>query len=132
MKKIYNIIFLFFLLFLATTPVYGTTSPSGLQGAFGSALTDAAKKANYNTDSTLPSLLGNILFLALSLLGAIFIIMMVYGGYEWMTAGGNEQKVDKAGEIIRQAIIGLIVVVGAYAISYYILQYFPLADTTPR
>ncbi len=58
----------------------------------------------------------------LGLLGIIFVILIILGGYNWMTAGGNEEKVTKAKETIRHAIIGLIIVVSAYAITYFVFS----------
>lgn len=57
---------------------------------------------------------------ALSLLGTIFLILMVYAGILWMTAQGNDDKVSKAKDIIQAAIIGLVVVMSAYAITSFI------------
>ena len=58
----------------------------------------------------------------LALLGVFFIALTVYGGTLWMTARGENEQVTKAREIIRNALSGLIVVVSAYAISYFILS----------
>jgi beta-lactamase regulating signal transducer with metallopeptidase domain len=80
--------------------------------------------STYNTSQDLYPMLGNIIAVILSLLGAIFIIFIIYGGYIWMTASGNEQKDEKATQIIKETIIGLIVILGAYAISYFILSLF--------
>lgn len=61
-------------------------------------------------------ILGTVVGVFLSLLGIIFVILTVYAGYRWMTAGGNEEKVTKAKETLWRSIIGLIIVVGSYAI----------------
>lgn len=74
-----------------------------------------------NIDSELMSMISTIIRAALSFLGVIFLILMIYGGYLWMTAGGNEQQVEKAKSLITAAIIGLIIVVSAYAISYFVI-----------
>lgn len=74
-----------------------------------------------NIDSELMSMISTIITAALSFLGVIFLILMIYGGYLWMTAGGNEQQVEKAKSLITAAIIGLIIVVSAYAISYFVM-----------
>ncbi len=63
---------------------------------------------------------------ALSLLGAIFIIIMVIAGYRWMTASGNEQAVSKATDMIKRAIIGLIITLSSWAIWSFILNSFIL------
>jgi len=56
----------------------------------------------------------------ISLLGVIFISYVIYGGWAWMTASGNEEKVTKARTTIRNGVIGLIIVLGAAAI-YFLL-----------
>lgn len=57
---------------------------------------------------------------ALTLVGLIFLVLMVYGGYLWMTDRGNEDQVDKAKKIITAAIIGIAIIMGAYAITQYV------------
>ena len=58
----------------------------------------------------------------LSLLGIIFVILIILAGYNWMTASGNEEKVTKAKDTITRAIIGLIITVSAYAITYFVFS----------
>ncbi len=75
------------------------------------------------SDVTISTVLGTAVNAFLSLLGVIFIGLMVYGGYMWMTARGEEEKAVKAKDIIREAIIGLIIVIGAYAIWAFVFYY---------
>jgi hypothetical protein len=65
---------------------------------------------------TLSMIIGQAVSILLSFLGIIFIILIILAGYKWMTAGGNQEKVSEAKSSIKSSIIGLIVVVGAYAI----------------
>lgn len=58
----------------------------------------------------------------LGLLGVIFAGYMVYGGYVWMTAGGNEDRVTKAKDTIRHAIIGLAVLLAAWGITHFVFN----------
>lgn len=76
--------------------------------------------SNNTTEYSLAETVGIIVSAFLSLLGIIFVVLMLYGGYNWMTAAGDESKVDKAKTTIRQAIIGLIIVAGSYAIWFFI------------
>jgi hypothetical protein len=78
--------------------------------------------AGYNTSVNLESIIGTIIQTFLSLLGVIFLILIIYGGYLWMTDRGSEQEVNKAKKIIQYAVIGLIIVLSAYAISYFVLS----------
>lgn len=66
-------------------------------------------------------LIGNVISVFLSLLGVIFILLTIYAGYNWMTANGDEGKVDKAKDILWRAVIGLIITVGSYAIWNLVL-----------
>ena len=71
-------------------------------------------------NSDLSVTIGTIVGAVLAFVGVIFLILMIYGGFLWMTAGGNEQQVDKAKNLITAAIIGLIIIFAAYAITAYI------------
>ncbi len=94
-----------------------------LSNAFGDVVSGVADSAGYNPENTSPDfLIANIIQVALSLLGVIFLVLMVYGGYLWMTAAGNEEKITKSKNLITAAIIGLIIVVSSYAISYFIVS----------
>ena len=63
----------------------------------------------------------NIIQYILSFLGVAAILVIIYGGYLWMTAGGSEEKINKAKKIVTQAVIGLVVIILAYAISLFVI-----------
>jgi len=65
-----------------------------------------------------------IIGIIMPFLGVIFLMLMMYGGYRWMIAQGNEEEVEKAKKIIIRGIIGLIVVLSAYAFSYFFVDIF--------
>ncbi len=84
----------------------------------------AAVRAGYDqntTDTSLAENIGSVVKIILSLTGIIFTGLMVYAGMLWMTARGDEAKVDKAQEIIRAAIIGLAITLGAYSITEFVV-----------
>lgn len=119
-------IIILFIVFIISLQ-FVSTAIAGIDDAFkaddeDSHLNKAAGGAGYNIISDDPFfLISTIINIVLSFLGVTFLILMVYGGYMWMTAAGDEQKVDKAKDLIKNAIIGLIVVLAAYAISYFVL-----------
>jgi hypothetical protein len=57
---------------------------------------------------------------ALQVVGIIFLVLMVYAGFLWMTAGGNEENVEKAKKLIMAAVIGIAIVLAAYSITYFV------------
>ena len=56
----------------------------------------------------------------LALVGTIFLLLTIYAGILWMTAQGEEAKVGKAIQIIRASVVGLIITMSAYAITYFV------------
>lgn len=73
-------------------------------------------------DADLKQTVINILQLVLGLLSLIAVVMIIIGGFTWLTAGGNEEKVDKAKKIISAAVIGLIIVLLAWAIVIFVAR----------
>lgn len=55
----------------------------------------------------------------LGLLGLVAVIMILVGGFKWMTAGGNEESIESAKKLLTAAIIGLIIVLLAWAIVIF-------------
>lgn len=92
----------------------------GLQGAAGS-LQPISESYYGETPMTLEQVIGTVIKTALSLLGVIFLVLTIYGGYIWMTARGDEKEAEKAMGIIKMAVIGIVVVLSAYAIADFIL-----------
>ena len=70
---------------------------------------------------SVPIFIGQIISAGLGILGIVFLILMLYGGFLWMIARGESEKVDKAKDLITAAIIGLIIIVGGYAISNLVI-----------
>ena len=66
--------------------------------------------------------MSNIIKAFLGLLGIIFLVLLVIAGYKYMMAQGNEDQVTEAKKQITQAIIGLVIVMSAYAITVFIIE----------
>lgn len=79
---------------------------------------------NVNETSSIEGIIANVVSVILSFLGVIFIILIIFAGFSWMTAGGNEEQVKKAQKVLKNSIIGLIVVLASYALSWLILNIF--------
>jgi len=91
--------------------------------------------AAYGTAGTaipLPTLIGRIIQALLGVTGVIFLVLTVYAGFLYMTAGGEPDKVKKAKQIIGQSIIGLIIIIGAYAITGFVVTALATATSGPQ
>lgn len=82
---------------------------------------DGDKPAFFGSDKPV-EIVGKIIQFLLSFLGVLFLVLLIYGGYLWMMDRGEEALAKKAKDIIKNAIIGLIIVLGAYAITNFVMN----------
>ncbi|MFH1111781.1 MAG: pilin [Patescibacteria group bacterium] len=68
------------------------------------------------------AIIATIIQMILGLVGVVLLIMILYGGFQWMTSSGNEQKIAKAKAIFGGALIGMFVILGAYIITSFIMR----------
>ncbi len=66
-----------------------------------------------------------IINLVLSFLGLVAVVIVLIGGFKWMTAGGSEEKVGAAKKLLVGGLIGLVIVILAWGISTWILDTIP-------
>ncbi|MDD5340928.1 MAG: pilin [Patescibacteria group bacterium] len=66
------------------------------------------------------AIVAGIINVALGIVGVAFVVLFIYGGVLWMTSGGEEKKISQAKKILEYAVIGLVIVVGAYAITFFV------------
>ena len=64
----------------------------------------------------------NLVNVILGILGIIALIIILYGGFVYMTASGQEEKTTKARQIITAGIIGMIIIIAAYAIARFVID----------
>lgn len=100
----------------AVAPGAHAQDPFGLQETYGG----IRQKGSFIRDPAV--LIGNIVKIALGLVGTVFFLLMLYAGFLWMTARGAQDTVKKAKDMISAAIIGLVIVSAAYAVSNFVIQ----------
>lgn len=116
-KSLIIILFsLFFLSFNFTALAQDDSPRRNLGNAFGdeSVLDETSKEAGYKLDQDgdqmLMEIIGQVINIFLSILGVVFMILVIIAGYKWMTAAGNEEQVTQAKSYLKYAIIGLFVI----------------------
>ncbi|MDP3244638.1 MAG: pilin [bacterium] len=77
--------------------------------------------ATTSDSATIAGWIGVIVDTVMSITGIVFLAIVVFSGIQWMMAGGNQEDVAKAKKRIVNATIGLVIVVGAWAIINFIL-----------
>ena len=79
-------------------------------------------KVGIQSDRDVKDTIAQIINIILGFLGVIAVIIVLAGGFKWMTAGGNEDKVAEARKMIIQGIIGLVVIFAAWAIASFVIN----------
>ncbi len=86
--------------------------------------TAGEKGAGYNTkDIKLETAVMKVISYVLGLIGVILVALIVYAGFTWMTAAGNEEKVSKAKDIMIASAIGLFIILLSYGIASFIVYH---------
>lgn len=87
---------------------------------------DLGTRLGYSTENVNQEILlekvGRFISIFLGLLGVIFLVFILFYGFQWMTAGGDSKKVQSAKDGIVNLVIGLILVLSAYAITSFVIK----------
>jgi hypothetical protein len=73
-------------------------------------------------DTDINKLIGQIINAVLGIVGSLALVMFIYGGFTWMLAAGNNEKVQKGKDIIIWAAVGLVVIFSAYALVKFVFS----------
>jgi hypothetical protein len=107
---------------LYSAVIPGARAQMSTDDYFGGDLTgeDFAGEAGLGSGD-LPSTIASIINVALGFLGIVAVVIILLGGFKWMTAGGNDDKVKEAKKLMIAGVIGLVIILSAYAIASFVL-----------
>ncbi len=118
--------------FLTGSNVFAADSPPSTSGS-GSGkssglnfLKTAGETAGYSkatNEYSLASFVGSIIYVFLGFIGVIFLAFTVYAGFLWMTAGGDEKKIEDAQKYIKNGVIGMLMVLSSLGVTALILNF---------
>jgi hypothetical protein len=108
-----------YLLMPLTAKAALTAVPEGLE-AGGGQISDIASTAG-GAETDLTSIIANGINVILGFLGILFLLFVVYAGFLYLTDQGEGKKAEKARKLLTTAIIGIVIIVAAYAISNYVI-----------
>ncbi len=74
-------------------------------------------------DTDVETIIGIVIQAALGLIGSITLFMLVWGGFQWLVAAGNEEKIKKGTQTMIWAVIGLFLVMSSYILLTTYLGY---------
>lgn len=73
--------------------------------------------------------IASIIRVAMGLLGIVAVVIILIGGFTWMTAGGNEEKVGEAKKWLFAGVIGLAIILVSYALATFVINSLVNATT---
>ncbi len=123
MAKI-RFIFIIFITILLAGVIFNFLKPTQA-GDPSYGLNETAKTAEIpitENPNPFPEMIGSIIGWALGILGSIFLVIIIIGGYLWMMAAGNEEKVRKAKMLIGAALSGIFIIFVSYAVAGAIIN----------
>jgi hypothetical protein len=74
-----------------------------------------------STPQDIRMVIAKVINVVLTFLGIIFLGLTVFAGFQYMTAAGNEEKTKKAVDLLRDAVIGLAIILVSWAITRYVI-----------
>lgn len=74
------------------------------------------------SSQALPTLVGRYINALLGILGVFFVVLIIYAGFTYLNARGDAKKTTEAIDMIKNAVIGLIIIFAAYAISNFVIS----------
>jgi cytochrome bd-type quinol oxidase subunit 2 len=98
----------------------GNGTTGGIQGGANAARGDGQPSDLFGNSGIFTQITNTILFIV----GALSVIMLIYGGLRYIISGGDSKKVTDAKNTIMYAIIGLIIAVLSYAIINFVIRAF--------
>ena len=121
--KFKKLIFIFaaFALFLSAGFCQAAFLREGVPNKIRSQTESTGRAGGYELSGDVYGLAQIVINAFLSIVGVLLLIYLLHAGYEWMTARGEEEKVEKAKDTIKRAITGIIIIVAAYAISVFVM-----------
>jgi hypothetical protein len=84
--------------------------------------TNPASLDNPINAESFQAVIGNVVDQILGIVGALALLMFIFGGLVWMTAAGNEQKITQGKNILMWSAIGLLVIFSSYALVKFVLE----------
>lgn len=134
MKK--NLLTLVLALSLLVAPVFAlSVSPAAAQTNGNLVWGNDYNATNFTNDTGLGqrdprAIVAQVIRIILGFLGIVAVIIILLGGFKWMTAGGNEEKAGEARKLIISGVIGLVIILAAFGIAQFVINSLMTATNT--
>ncbi len=111
-----------FLTAAAAGLAYGIPAIALAQQEVNYGFTNFNKATNLGTNVPVVQTVANIINILLGFLGVIAIVLILIGGFKWMTSQGNEEKIGEAKKLLGAGVVGMVIIFVAYALAFFIVN----------
>ena len=73
-------------------------------------------------EEALPEAVGRVIYVILGFVSVILLVIIIFSGFLWLTAGGNTDQVEKAKKYLRNGVIGFVLVLAAFVITSFVVN----------
>lgn len=116
------------LISLSSLALYGLPAVASAQVYSNFGLNNFAAETNLGTDIPLIETIARIINILLGFLGVLAVLLVLWGGFKWMTAAGNEDQISEAKKLMGAGVVGLAIILAAFAVASFVVN--QLADAT--
>lgn len=95
---------------------------AGKPDLFGGKKGDIEGELGLNGDKDPRVLAAEVIAILLGFLGIVAVVLIIVAGFKWMTAGGDKGKIDEAKSLMQNAVIGLVIILSAWALSNFVIN----------
>jgi hypothetical protein len=88
----------------------GTENATNLQGN------------TFGGDKDPQQIAAGVINILMGFLGLVAVVIILFGGFKWMTAAGNEDKIEEAKKLLVAGIIGLVIILSAWGIATFVID----------
>jgi hypothetical protein len=125
MKKVFKNLAAFAMVVMLLAPMFALVATPVL--AQGNLDPFGGYKNNVETDLNLGNrdpreIAGSVINVLMGFLGIIAVIIILLGGFKWMTAGGGEDKIAEAKKLMTAGVVGLVIILAAWGITTFVLR----------
>ncbi|MDD3284179.1 MAG: hypothetical protein PHZ07_01140 [Patescibacteria group bacterium] len=125
-KTVKHIVSFMLILVMSSFIVMNVSAVTSMTGTGAVTIPTVGRLGTNDIDTTATTIINS----ALVLLGLVALVIVLMGGFKWMTSAGNEEKVGEAKKLLGAGVIGLIIVFAAWGIANFIMNAAQSAATT--
>lgn len=107
---------------ISAVVTWGVLLTPGLASAVEFGVGEIPKGSGVRENENLLQFIADTIKVVLGVVGALLLVLIVYGGFVYATSSGDESKVEKGKNILTYAIVGIVIIAIAFILTDYVIE----------